>query len=76
MQAAVRRSVPSAFTPPPGVILRKVDRVTGRQVSLLCGSDDVVQEAFREGTVLPEECAATVQSGLETVVGWFQKLLR
>jgi penicillin-binding protein 1B len=76
MQAAVGRSAPSAFTPPPGVILRKVDRLTGRQVSLWCGSDDVVQEAFREGTVLPEECAATVQSGLETVVGWFQKLLK
>ena len=76
MQAAVRRSAPSAFTPPPGVILRKVDRVTGRQVSLWCGSNDVVQEAFREGTVLPEECTATVQSGLETVLGWFQKLLK
>ncbi len=76
MQTAVRRSAPSAFTPPPGVILRKVDRVTGRQVSLWCGSDDVVQEAFREGTVLPDQCTATVQSGLETVLGWFQKLLK
>ena len=50
--------------------------MTGRQVSLWCGSDDVVQEAFREGTVLPEECEATVQSGLATVLGWFQKLLK
>jgi 1A family penicillin-binding protein len=76
MHAAARRSAPSAFTPPPGVILRKVDRLTGRRVSLWCGSDDVVQEAFREGTVLSEECDATVQSGLAAVLGWLQKLVK
>jgi membrane carboxypeptidase/penicillin-binding protein len=76
MQAAVRKSPPTAFTPPPGVVLTKVDRITGRPVSLWCGSDDVVQEAFREGTVPPDECDSGVRTGVTAVLDWFQKLLR
>ncbi|PWU24487.1 MAG: transpeptidase-transglycosylase [Candidatus Rokuibacteriota bacterium] len=60
MQAAVRQSPPRPFTPPPGVVLAAVDRQTGRRVSFWCGSTDVVEEAFRVGTVPPDECTATV----------------
>ncbi len=58
MQAAVRQSPPRPFTPPPGVVLAQVDRGTGRPVSLWCGGDDVVQEAFREGMVPPDQCGS------------------
>lgn len=77
MQAAVRKSSPPAFTPPPGVVLTEVDRITGRPVSLWCASDDVVQEAFREGSILPtEECDSVVRTGVTAVLDWFQKLLK
>ena len=76
MQSAVRKSPPTAFTPPPGVVLAKVDRSTGRPVSLWCGSDDVVQEAFREGSVPTEECDSAVRTGVTAVLDWFQKLLK
>jgi 1A family penicillin-binding protein len=76
MQAAVRKSSPADFAPPPGVVLTKVDRITGRPVSLWCGSDDVVQEAFRHGTVLPDGCDSVVRTGVTAVLDWFQNLLR
>jgi 1A family penicillin-binding protein len=76
MQTAVRQSTPSPFRPPPGVVLTQVDRVTGRPVSLWCGSDDAVQEAFREGTVLPEGCDSIVRTGVTSVLDWVQKLFR
>src|SRR6266700_4451344 len=76
MQAAVRKTAPTPFTPPPGVVLAKVDRMTGKPVSLWCGSDDVVQEAFREGTVPSDECDAVVRTGVTAVLDWFQKLLK
>jgi penicillin-binding protein 1B len=76
MQAAVRRSPPSPFTPPPGVVLTEVDRRTGRQASLWCGSDDVVEEAFRKGTLPAEGCDSVVRSGLTAVSRWFESLLK
>jgi penicillin-binding protein 1B len=76
MQAAVRKTAPSPFTPPPGVVLAGVDRVTGKPVSLWCGSDDVVQEAFREGSVPPDQCDSVVRTGVTAVLDWFQKLLK
>jgi len=76
MQAALRRSAPGDFTPPPGVVLAQVDRETGRRVSFWCGSDDVVQEAFREGSVLSEGCDSTVRDGLPAALGWFEKLFK
>ena len=76
MQMAVRQSAPAPFRPPPGVVLTSVDRVTGRPVSFWCGSDDAVQEAFREGTVLPEGCDSIVQTGVNSVLDWVQKLFR
>jgi len=76
MQAAVRRAAPADFTPPPGVVLAQVDRVTGRRVSFWCGSDDVVQEAFREGSVVSEGCDATARDGLPRILGWFENLFK
>jgi penicillin-binding protein 1B len=76
MQTAVRKSPPAEFTPPPGVVLAKVDRATGKPVSLWCGSDDVIQEAFREGSVPAEECDSPVRSGVTAVLDWFQRLLK
>lgn len=76
MQAAVRRSAPGDFTPPPGVVLTQVDHLTGRRVSFWCGSDDVVQEAFREGSVPGEACDSTAQNGLSGVLGWLEKLIK
>jgi penicillin-binding protein 1B len=76
MQAAVRRVAPADFTPPPGVVLAQVDRVTGRRVSFWCGSDDVVQEAFREGSVVSEGCDAGVRDGLPRILGWFENLFK
>jgi len=76
MQAAMRRLSPGDFTPPPGVVLTQVDRVTGRRVSFWCGSDDVVQEAFREGSVLTEGYDSTAREGLPAGPRWFEKLFK
>jgi penicillin-binding protein 1B len=74
MQAAIRQASPGRFTPPPGVVLTEVDRATGRRVSFWCGSNDVVQEAFREGSVLSEGCDSTVRNGRPGLFGWLEKL--
>jgi penicillin-binding protein 1B len=76
MQAAVRQTAPGSFTPPPGVVMTGVDRATGRRVSFWCGSDDVVQEAFREGSQLSEGCDTTVQNVGTALLGWFEKLFK
>jgi len=73
MQTAVRQTSPARFTPPPGVVLAEIDRKTGRRVSLWCGSDDVIQEAFREGTRLPDECESFLQTGVTTFLGWIER---
>jgi 1A family penicillin-binding protein len=70
MQTAVRRSPPRPFKAPPGVVLVQVDRRTGRPVPFWCGADEMVQEAFREGTVPPGEC------GSPSVFGWLERLFR
>jgi 1A family penicillin-binding protein len=76
MQAAVAKSSPTPFRPPPGVVLATVDRLTGRPVSLWCSSDDVVQEAFREGTVPAEGCDSVIRTGVTAALDWFQNLLK
>jgi penicillin-binding protein 1B len=73
MQAAVRQSSPAQFTPPPGVVLAQIDRKTGRRVSYWCGSDDVIQEAFREGTRLPDECESFLQTGVTNLLEWIER---
>src|SRR5262247_850944 len=76
MQAAVRQAPPPDFTPPPGVVIAQVDRATGRRVSFWCGSDDVVQEAFRQGSVPREGCNSPVREALPSVLRWFGRLFR
>ena len=36
-------------------------------------SDDVIQEAFREGTRLPDECESFLQTGVTTFLGWIER---
>jgi penicillin-binding protein 1B len=50
MQAAVRRSLPGGFAPPPGIVMASVDSVTGRMVSAECGGGPLIEEAFRAGS--------------------------
>jgi len=50
MQAAVRRSPPRGFTPPPGIVMTPVDRATGRLASDWCGGEPMIEEAFRAGS--------------------------
>lgn len=77
MQAALRRSPASPFTPPAGVVLVPVDRRTGRPVSFWCGSDDPVREAFREDAVPRAGCdQPAFANGVERVMTWFRRLMR
>jgi hypothetical protein len=77
MQAAMRRSPATAFTPPAGVVLVQVDRRTGRPISVWCGSDDPVQEAFREDAVPRGRCdQPSFANGVERVMTWFKRLMR
>jgi len=50
MQAAVRRSPPGVFAPPPGIVMASVDSVTGRMASVGCGGGPMIEEAFRAGS--------------------------
>ena len=50
MQAAVRRSPPEGFVPPPGIVMASVDSVTGRMASVGCGGGPMIEEAFRAGS--------------------------
>jgi penicillin-binding protein 1B len=78
MQAAVRRSPPSAFRPPAGVVFANVDRETGQLASFWCPADGpVIQEAFVSGT---EPRAACAGSPLRRIGGevmeWMTNLFR
>jgi membrane carboxypeptidase/penicillin-binding protein len=53
MQAAVRRSPPGVFAPPPGVVMASVDSVTGRMAATGCGGGPMIEEAFRAGSEPP-----------------------
>ncbi len=78
MQSAVRRAAPRSFLPPEGVVMAQVERATGRRASAWCGYDDVVVEAFREGTEPGADCVVppVVTAGAETVFGWLSNLFR
>ncbi len=52
MQKGLRRSPPSSFTPPPGIVMTSVDWDTGRRA---CGSGSAISEAFRAGSE-PQQC--------------------
>jgi membrane carboxypeptidase/penicillin-binding protein len=73
MAKAVRGTPPSAFTPPPGIVMTPVDSTTGRRV---CGSDDGIAEAFRQGSE-PAECESLVDTpALREIASWFRGIFR
>jgi len=78
MQAAVRRTPPGAFTPPPGIVMAPVDPATGRLASVECGGESIIEEAFRAGSEPhAAECAgAPGESPAETDAAWAQGLFR
>jgi len=76
MQGAVRRSPPSRFTPPPGVVMARVDRDSGRLASSECGGGPTIEEAFRAGSEpRGSDCGKPRRvDAPDSVVGWFQRL--
>lgn len=73
MQAAVRRSRPGGFAPPPGIVMASVDSATGRMASVGCGGGPIIEEAFRAGSEpAMSECNGSPpgESG-ESVAGGF-----
>jgi penicillin-binding protein 1B len=77
MQAAVRRSPPGQFTPPPGIRMASVDAVTGRMASVGCGGGPMIEEAFRAGSEpAGSECDGAPAGGpAESVAGGFPGLI-
>jgi membrane carboxypeptidase/penicillin-binding protein len=79
MQAAVRRTPPRPFTPPPGVVLVAVNRDTGQPAPILCREGQVIQEAFLAGTEPHGGCGEA--SAVKPATGllffeWFLGLFR
>ncbi|PYN80251.1 MAG: transpeptidase-transglycosylase [Candidatus Rokuibacteriota bacterium] len=73
MQKALRRSPPSPFTPPPGIVMTPVDWSTGRPA---CGDGDAIREAFREGSE-PARCEGLVESPVaREFTEWIKSLFR
>ncbi len=78
MQEAVRRIPPRGFTPPPGIEFAAVDQQTGRSVLSWCGSKgQVIEEAFRVGTVPPSSCEdMPLVKPARKLFEWFRNLFR
>jgi penicillin-binding protein 1B len=57
MQKSLRRSSPSPFAAPSGVVMASVDSDTGRRA---CSSDSAISEAFRAGSE-PQPCASLAE---------------
>jgi penicillin-binding protein 1B len=73
MQAAVRRSPPSRFTPPPGIVMASVESSTGRRA---CGSDGAINEAFRLGSE-PPPCELFADTPVvKDIFQWFRGIFR
>jgi penicillin-binding protein 1B len=77
MQAAVRRSPPARFAPPPGIVMASVDPASGRLASFWCGGPRI-EEAFRAGSEPRySDCHGPPWRGAaEAVATWFQGLFR
>jgi len=77
MQAAVRRTPPRPFTPPPGVVLVAVNRDTGQPAPILCRQGQVIQEAFLAGTEPHGNCgAASIVESAGGFLGWLRSLFQ
>ena len=57
MQKGLRRSPPSSFTAPPGIVMMSVDWDTGRRA---CGRESAISEAFRAGSE-PQQCESLAE---------------
>jgi penicillin-binding protein 1B len=57
MQKGLRRSPPSSFTPPLGIVMTSVDWDTGRRA---CGRGSAISEAFRAGSE-PQQCESLAE---------------
>jgi penicillin-binding protein 1B len=77
MSAAVRRTAPRPFAPPPGVVMVAVNRETGKPASFWCNRGATVEEAFRAGTEPSANCgpAALAHAG-RGLLNWFAGLFR
>ena len=77
MSAAVRRTAPRPFAPPPGVVMVAVNRETGKPASFWCNGGATVEEAFRAGTEPSADCgpAALAHAG-RGLLNWFAGLFR
>jgi membrane carboxypeptidase/penicillin-binding protein len=77
MQAAIRRSPPASFAPPPGIVFASVDPDTGRLNSTWCGGGKIIQEAFRAGSEPKEGCGvAVIGRQVEGIFAWIRKLFQ
>jgi penicillin-binding protein 1B len=76
MSAAVRRTAPRPFAPPPGVVMVSVNRDTGKPASFWYRGA-TVEEAFRAGTEPVADCgpAALAHAG-RGLLNWFAGLFR
>lgn len=73
MVKALRRTPPSPFTPPPGIVMTPVERTTGRRA---CGDEETINEAFRQGSE-PAACDTLIDSTVvREVANWFRGLFR
>jgi penicillin-binding protein 1B len=73
MAKAIRRTPPSAFTPPSGIVMRQVDSTTGRRT---CGNEETISEAFRRGSE-PAACQGLVAAPVvRDIAEWFRGLFR
>ncbi|HET6368427.1 MAG TPA: transglycosylase domain-containing protein [Pseudomonadales bacterium] len=75
MQAAVRRAPPRPFTTPPGIVMASVESGTGRRA---CGSDEAINEAFRQGSE-PPPCERELFADapvVKDIFQWFRGIFR
>jgi penicillin-binding protein 1B len=73
MVKAVRQTPPSPFTPPPGIVMTRVDSATGQRA---CGDEDGISEAFRQGSE-PAACDSLAGAPIvRDIAGWFRGLFR
>ena len=73
MVKAIRKTPPSPFTPPPGIVMMRVDSETGQRV---CGGEDSISEAFRQGSE-PVACESLTEVPIvRDIAGWFRRLFR
>ena len=73
MVKAIRKTPPSPFTPPPGIVMTRVDSETGQRV---CGGEDSINEAFRQGSE-PAACDSLAEAPIvRDIAGWFRRLFR